>query len=496
MSSDPSEKEKQPEQEIDPLEKVLAPGFAGRHEWPIEVEFLGETVRLRLMPGKKRICIDWYISKEFREVVGRTRIMRQVERQGRNVPPHEDPGRNPDLAIGWARQWLSDQIYEAQAKLRTQADVRDQTIPNNVPLTHVLDKFRESTKFDGASEQQQAQWELWMDFFRSVLPTDFRVRHISPDELHRLMSRYQGSWTRRHRDGTEEVVATGAGHNSAAKVIRFLKLVCTWGLSVPEREGYLVDADPFQRISADHWRQFREQGSRSRSVESASDEFVEALLRKLTGVGETGQPVPIFGVQAAIGRRLSEVRELRRTHLLTTEEEIRQGLSDQGCRRALKAKHLPANQLDEAARAYAEVGWAMHFTTGKQLTRHPDALQHDRVVPLGARLTALLKDYLETHWEPLRLEPDAPLFPAARDHSKPTGRSVAANWFKRARKVIAAMDDAPPIPDGGTHTLRHRFRDAHADEPKKLVAFVGGWTLRQSSSMDEQVVSSCFCRRG
>ena len=468
-------------------EAIVPKSLRGKHAWPIEVEYLGAKARLRLLRGRKRIYYDWPVPDSYRGFFHpQKRFLRQVPAPTGRVEAHRDPGRNPQLAIAWLTDWLREQVLAAEASVGEKADTRPRTIPNDVSLQTIVDGFRASRHFTDASTAQQTQWSLWLDYFLAEMSGGFRMNQVSYGVLRGLHEGYQRDWTRTSPDGRTELVRSKAGHNTAAKVVRFFGTVCEWALSEPYGEGlFLLDTHPFARIRAGEMRKLSEHSRKRRSVTAASDDFTAKMLEFLAETGRAGQALLIFGTEAALGRRPGEVRTLRRCHLLTTEEEIAHGLERQRCREVLTHRHVPQDELSEAAAAYAARGWAVWFTEGKQAARFPDAVQYDRVVPLGRELTALYRHYMKSHWEPLGLGVDDYLFPAWNDRSRPTSKSVAMKWFKRAKEKLDALPDPPKSPQGSSHTLRHRFRAALRKEEDILVAFVGGWSLRQPGAMNQ-----------
>ena len=468
-------------------ERVVPKTLRGKTEWPITVTQLGISARLRLIRGRNRIYFDWYVPEEYAEFFEKRRFLQQVPKPSRPKSASEDPGHNPQLAKEWLQTWLREKILAAEEARDRGGVVRDTSVPNDVPLRDVVKRFRESMRFEVASTKQQKQWALWLDFFTAALGPDFRFHLVSEEVLKRLQTHYQREWTRTYSDGRQEQVEGKAGHNTAAKVVRFFRTMCRWAVSMPdEHGGYLLDTDPFGRIPPEVLRRFEERARERRVVEGASDPFASALMKVLAGTGRSGQALLIFGTQTALGRRPGEVRTLRRTHLLTNEQEIKKGLKAQLCRKTLPGGHIPDDEIDAATQAYAERGWAVRFSEGKQATRHPDSVQYDRVVPLGRHLTAVYQHYMKEHWAPLGLKPDEGfLCPAATDNSRPTGHHVAMKWFRRAREKLEEMPEAPEVPKGSSHTLRHRFRATHRNTEDKLVAFVGGWSIRQQSAMNQ-----------
>ena len=465
---------------------VVPKQFRGKYEWPIEVEVLGQRARLRVIRGRKRIHFDWYVPEQYREIIGKERFLQQVPKPSRPVAREEDPGHDPNRAIDWLRGWLRDQVLRAEDAKERGEVVRDRSVPNDVPLRVLLDRFRASGHFEAATEEQRKQWALWLDFFAAALPPEFRMHQVSPSVLRRLHARYQEEWTRTLPDGRQETAGGSAGHNTAAKVVRFFGTMCRWAVSEPAGSGrYLLDTDPCARIPRDALRRLEELDKERRLVEGASEDFANALVKELATTGGSGQALLIFGTEAALGRRPGEIRALSRHRVLTTEKEIAKGLRRQLCRRALPGGHIPENEISEAANAYAERGWAVHFSEGKQAVRRPESVQHDRVVPLGRHLTSVYRDYLKRYWGPLGLAAEAPLCPAWSDTSRPTNRHVAMKWFKRARKKVEEREGPVEVPEGGSHTLRHRFRAAHRKAEDKVVAFVGGWSIRQQSAMNK-----------
>ena len=470
---------------VDLEAEVVPESFRGRYEWPITVKQLGATARLRVIRGRSRIHFDWYVPEHYAEYFGKRRFLQQVPQPDRPKPDLDDPGHNPTLAIEWLRGWLREKVLAAEEAKDRGGVVRDPSVPNDVPLRIVVGRFRQSVRFESASKKQQAQWALWLDFFVAALGPEFRFHQVSEEVLKRLHTNYQGEWTRASPDGRTEQVVGGAKHNTASKVVRFFHTVCRWAVGIPdEHGGYLLDTDPFSRIPADVLRRLGERASERRVVEAASDPFTSALVKVLADTGESGQALLIFGTEVALGRRPGEVRTLRRRHLLTNKKEIRQGLRDQLCRQALPGGHIPDNEIAAATSAYAERGWAIRFSEGKQAARDPNSVQYDRTVPLGRHLTAVYQHYMKEHWGPLGLDPDGFLCPAATDFSRPTSHDVAMRWFRRARETLEKAPDSPEAPRGSSHTLRHRFRNAHRKAEDKLVAFVAGWSMREQSAMN------------
>lgn len=480
------EKKRLKKDEIKEIERQVVPEeFLGKHEWPIKVQVLGQTARLRLVRNKKRIYFDWQVPAEYRGVFERARFYQQVPQHEFWKPEHEDRGRNPDLAIGWLKDWLKERL--TQALVETGEDQRHVPgMPKRTRLPLLIERFRKSDHFMGATASERKTWERWLDFLQATLGPDFFLDMVSPDVLSRLHSAYQAPWKRRlkgEEDEEVEVLFPGAGPNTAAKVVRFFKTVCLWGIAEPDGQGgFLLEKDPFARIRPRDMP--KENVTVRRVVGTASEEYATALIEDLRGRGEAGQALLVFGTEAALGRRPGEVRLLRRHHLLTTPEEIAEGLRTQACRRVLPDKAIPEEEIEDAAAAYAERGFAIHFDAGKQLASDPNAAQHDRVVPAGKRLTAVLRDYLDVHWDPLGLGPEDWLCPSSSDPTEPTSRHVADQWFKRTKRQLERREGGPRVPPGQSHTLRHRFRTVHRNEPGKLAAFVAGWSLRQPSAMD------------
>jgi hypothetical protein len=463
-------------------ESILPAGEVGKHDWPLRVDAMGETAALRLIRGKARISYDWVVPERLQEAVTQARITRQV-------PAPE--GTATQSAIQWTQEWLREQVISAEMALRNGGVVRDRDVLNDVPLSRLVDRFRASEKMADLRRRSPAgadEIERWLDFYVATLGAQWRLYQMSPDVLRKLHTAFQKPWFRTLPDGSAIAMNTSsrAGHNTAAKVVRYLKTVCQWGLSEPDGPGtYLLDVDPFQRIRARDIP--RERDSESRPVGVASDDFARAMYRRGVDRGEHGQFGLLFAGEASTGRRVGEWREARRSSVLTDFEDVRRALEEQACRRVLPDRHIPDEELEEAARAYLELSGVVmwfRFQSGKQAAQNPDqAAQHDRVIPLGPWIGGVVLDYLRDHWEPRGLPPHAPLCAAAQDPTKPTHKDLVQTWWERTEAVVMEKDDVR-IPAGRTHTLRRRVRDRLRTEDDKAVAFYAGWTLTRTAARD------------
>lgn len=325
-----------------------------------------------------------------------------------------------------------------------------------------------------------------MDFFRAQLGNEWRFHQLSPDVLKKLVAAYQKPWIRTLPDGSAKVMDTGADHNSAVKPIAFLKRVCGWAVAEPEPGGgFLLDADPFQRIRKSDMPRARQSETKPRSV--APEGYAKAMYQGAKSRGANGQFEVMFAGEACQGRRLSEWRELPQSALLTDVASIRSALEEQSVRRVLhEENHIHDGELDEAARAYHAVsGLAIHFTGGKSAKANPDsAAQYDRVVPVGPWLADVLMRYRKEHWLPLGLPDDAPLFPADRNKSKPTSKRLVLTWWERTEATVAELEGVR-IPSGMTHTLRKRFRARLRDQDPKAVKFFMGLSIRSREQSED-----------
>lgn len=463
--------------EIEEFQKQVVPEkYRGKHRWPIEVQAVGTTARLRLIRGKKRIYFDWQVPARYREHLGRSRFLQQVPKASADTSVDEDPGRNPNKAIHWLEEWLEQRVGEALLKVRP----NEGNQPDRCQFKLLKARYLKSARFEKLAEREQRTQVRWLAFLEGELEPGFFMDMISPDRLQKAFDAYQGPTEREKEDGTKEQIEPRPGPNTAAKVIRFLKTLCTWGTCERVPDGrYLLQEHPFARIEAEALP--RENAPR-RNTGVASDEYAAALIEDFRARGESGQALPIAGIALALGRRVGEGRVLKRKHLLTTPAEIAEHLRVMKCRDNLPDRAIPEHEIEEAAKAYAERGFAIRFDAGKQLARNPKYTQHDRVVPLGRKLTAVLEHYRDTHWDPLKLGPEDYLFPSADDRSKPTRKDVVDQWFKRARAGIQAKEGGAAVAPGTWHTFRRRFESTHMREPKKLRAYVGGWTLVESSA--------------
>jgi hypothetical protein len=464
-------------------ESILPAREVGMYDWPVRVVAMGETAALRLIRGKARITCDWVVPERLREAVGQARITRQI--------PHPD-GTATESAILWARSWLRDQVLEAEMALQDGGRARDRDVLNDLPLSRLVDRYRASEKMAelrSSSPQSADEIERWLDFYVATLGGKWRLYQVSPDVLRKLLAAYQNPWVRTLADGSSKVMNTKreAGHNTAAKVVRYLKTVCQWGLSEPDGPGrYLLDVDPFQRIRGRDIPKERE--SESRPVGVASDDYARAMYRCAMDRGEHGQFGLLFAGEAGTARRVGEWRVANRSDVLTDFEDVRHALERQACRRVLPDRHIPDEELDEAARAYLKLSGVVmwfRFHSGKAAARNPDqAAQHDRVIPLGPWIGGVVLDYLRNHWEPRGLPHHAPLCAAAQDPTKPTHKDLIQTWWERTEAVVAREHDNVRIPAGRTHTLRRRARDRLRKEDGKALAFYAGWTLRQAAARD------------
>lgn len=461
------------------LEEAILPAReVGEFEWPHEVEAMGERATLRLTRGKKRIMWDWYVPDRYRSVVGQPRVTGQIPE------PH---GRSTLPAQQWVREELRRRVLQAEKAIENGGVSREPGVLNDIPLSRLLSRFAGSQTYRDMRQrnpQGADQWDLWMAFFRATLGDEWRLYQTSPDVLRQLLAAYQRPWTRTMPDGSTVLQDTEAGHNTAAKVVRFFKRVCNWGIAEPDGPGqYLLDVDPFQRIRQKQMP--RERDSEARTVGVAPDPYARAMYTRARERGEHGQFGVLFAGEAVTGRRVSEWRTLNRTDVLTDFEAVRSAVEAQLCRRVLPDDHIPDSELDAAARAYLDLsGVVVCFHEGKQAAADPEnAAQYDRVIPLGPWLGAIVLDYLKHHWDPRGLPADAPLFPAAQDPSAPTAKDLVMKWWLRTERRVAELDEVR-IPRGRTHTLRRRHRSAMRAADSKSVAFVAGWTLRRPGAMD------------
>lgn len=466
-------------------ETILPAGEVGKYSWPITVEAMEQQATLRLLHGRKRIVYDWSVPQRLQKAVGQARITRQVPApQGSSVAS----------AQVWVREWLRNQVLDAEAEVRSGGGERDRTVRNDLALARLLSAFASSEHFksiEARNSQQADEIRRWMAFYRSALGDDWRLHQMSPDILKKLLRAYQEPWVMTLPDGSTVMKNEDrrAGRNTAAKVVRYLKTICNWALSEPDGPGeYLLDEDPFTRIRNEDIP--RERESEARSVGVAPEPYTYAMYRRARSRGLHGQFALMFAGAAATGRRIGEWRKLPRSLVLQDYNAVRTAIEQQTVRRMLPNEHIPDEELDQAAKAYLEVsGVVVWFRDTKQAAADPDtAAQHDRVIPIGPWLAEVLEEYQREHWEPLDLPPGAPLCPAAEDTTLPTSKDLIQTWWERTESVVE-REDRVRIPDGRTHTLRRRFRSLLRRHDDKSVAFYAGWTLRKAATRDRNYLA-------
>lgn len=176
----------------------------------------------------------------------------------------------------------------------------------------------------------------------------------------------------------------------------------------------------------------------------ASRERYERLLRVANAVEDTGRFRLLLQLAWATGHRINAIRNLRRSDILLSREDMVRGLAESG---------MDESRADEWL---AAIRWRAEY----------DKKGVQTVTPLGPKTTAALQAYLQDN--PIIAE--GPLFPADRAEGV-VSIGVTGEWLERAEESAKLQ----PQRRGGWHTFRRSFANRNKHQPLQDVMAQGGW---------------------
>lgn len=449
------------------------------HPFPHLVEHLGQRVVLYAEKDRKRITFRSFGPRGDRS---KKRIIPKSLGPAGDVPQPVDSGARksastasgvlvPALAIQFALK-ICEQLSDEARGIARDVATRHGKI-NHVQLGFVFRRVRESAWYGALAPKRADEIERAMRWVAAVLGETGYLDEWDADTVARLMqARTQNGVRVQARDGRPSFLRP-ASRNTAVKDLMCIGTVFRQARQLKHRPGskaWLLDIDPLERLTLPAY-------ATRRTRERVDARRYSIMLKHADQVDPSGRFRFALVVARWTGRRISTIRRLQRSSLLTTEEQVRAALARQQC------TYVEERDLDHVAQLYAtRLGGALYvqadMVKSGQSGDEGRVEQYDAVFPVHPLVIKEGKRYIERSWSKLGLGDDAPLLPGS-DLRKSVSKETFHQWWRRAERLAEQAGQPLGMSSGNAwHGFRSNRRTELRAAPAKYARWLIGHSVR------------------